>query len=82
MANEPIAPTAEWTAAVEAADGQCEGRTGAEKRFRCTRTLRGGHRLYLGTDGHVYCPDCWDRGFKPVTPRRGKAPADDTPALF
>jgi hypothetical protein len=51
MTGEPIGASAAWRAAAEAADGQCEH---VGKPGRCTRTLNGGHRLYL-VDGHVYC---------------------------
>lgn len=50
----PIVAPAAWQAAVDAADGQCEGRKRDE---RCTRTLRAGYRLFLDSDGHVYCVD-------------------------
>jgi hypothetical protein len=52
MTMEPIGITPAWRAAVDAAGGQCEGRA---KGGRCGHTLAGGWRLYLATDGRVYC---------------------------
>lgn len=52
--GKPIATTAAWRAAVDAADGQCQ-HTG--KSDRCSHTLNGGYRLYLDSDGRVYCSD-------------------------
>lgn len=50
----PIVRPAAWQAAVEAAGEQCEGRKHGD---RCTRTIRAGYRLFLDSDGHVYCVD-------------------------
>lgn len=52
--TRPIVAPPEWQSAVDAADGQCEH---SAKSGRCSRTLSGGYRLYLDTDGRVYCSD-------------------------
>lgn len=64
----PLAPPADYLAAVERTDGQCEHvktpKRGNAKPERCTRTLRGGHRLYLGDDGKLSCQQHYDEARK------------------
>ena len=67
-AQDADRPPADYLAAVERTDGQCEHvkvlkRAGA-KPERCTRTLRGGHRLYLGDDGKLTCQQHYDEARK------------------
>lgn len=61
--GKPIATTPAWRAAVEAADGQCQH---AAKSGRCSHTLNGGYRLYLDSDGRVYCSDHHARQVTPA----------------
>lgn len=61
--NVPIVAPPSWAAAVKAAGGQCQDERetrGSRKARRCTRTLYGGHKLYLWTDGRVYCGEHFD----------------------
>ncbi len=63
----PLAATAAWHAAVDAAGGQCSctGACGRSHRafpaHRCPHRLAAnGSRLLLAGDGRVYCPRCFD----------------------
>ena len=49
----PIGATPQWVAAVAAADGQCQHEQAS--KVRCQHTQSGGYRLYVHTDGRVYC---------------------------
>jgi hypothetical protein len=41
---------------------------GNAKPERCTRTLHGGHRLYLGDDGKLNCQQHYDEARKTARP--------------
>lgn len=71
----PIGATAEWLAAAERAGEQCEH---VGKSDRCSRTLAGGHCLYLDRDGRVYCSSHHARKQPATTP----APVADQGSLF
>jgi len=61
--GEPIGATDAWRVAARKAEGQCQDereRRGARKAARCTRTLNGGHKLFLWTDGRLYCAQHYD----------------------
>lgn len=65
MARAPIAATADWSAAAEHAEGQCEHRRKSDRK-RCFHTLAGRYPLRIAPDGTFVCDDHWNdhRGAK------------------
>lgn len=60
--GEPMGATKAWRTAALRAGCQCQDERAARRgeAQRCTRTLNGGHKLFLWTDGKVYCAKHFD----------------------
>lgn len=60
----PLGLTPGWMAAAERQEGQCEWRSkprrAQDPRRQCTRFLNGGEKMYLWTDGNLYCRQHFD----------------------
>lgn len=79
----PLTVTHDWAAAVKAAGEQCQHetlpRTAGGKGVRCSRTLNGGHRLYVWSgDGKAYCATHFDVRNKPRRPTKPRSRKTET----